>query len=180
MELKGDLGILGILDLIQTLSNMGKTGKLEIVLPTREKGEIFFKNGKLIHAHSIDNIGKEALIEILNWKSGSFRFVENIILPSPTIDEETSKSVLDAMVLQDEFKNKEDILNFVPIINDKVEVENFSLNIDEWRFLNLVDGKKRCCDIIEYMGTEKVKMIKIVEELYKKGIISFRKEKENG
>lgn len=42
MELKGDIGVLGILELIQTLSNMGKTGKLEIVLPTREKGELFF------------------------------------------------------------------------------------------------------------------------------------------
>lgn len=176
MELKGDLGLLGVLELIQTLSNMGKTGKLEIVLPTREKGELFFKNGKLIHAHSIDNFGKEALIEILNWRSGSFRFVENIILPAPTIDDETSKAILDAIVLQDEFKNKEEILNLIPQIKDSVEVENFSLNIDEWRILNIIDGKKRCCDIIEEIGTEKIKMIKIIEELYKKGIISFRKE----
>lgn len=176
MELKGDIGVLGILELIQTLSNMGKTGKLEIVLPTREKGELFFKNGKLIHAHSIDNIGKEALIEILNWNKGSFRFVENIILPAPTIDDETSKSVLEAISLQDEFKTKEDILNHIPILNEKIEIENFSLNIDEWRFLNLIDGKKKCCDIIEEMGTEKIKMINIVEELNKKGIISFRKE----
>lgn len=176
MELKGDIGVLGVLELIQTLSNMGKTGKLEIVLPTKEKGELFFKNGKLIHAHSIDNIGKEALIEILNWNKGTFRFVENVILPAPTIDEETSKSVLEAISLQDEFKTKENILNFIPILNERVEAENFSLNVDEWRFLNLIDGKKRCCDIIEEMGTEKIKMINIVEELNKKGIISFRKE----
>jgi len=176
MELKGDIGVLGILELIQTLSNMGKTGKLEIVLPNREKGELFFKNGKLIHAHSIDNIGKEALIEILGWNRGEFRFVENIILPAPTIDEETSKSVLEAISLQDEFKSREEILDYIPVISEDVKVENFSLNIDEWRFLNLIDGNKKCCDIIEEMGTEKVKMIKIVEDLYKKGIISFRKE----
>jgi hypothetical protein len=44
----------------------------------------------------------------------------------------------------------------------------------------LIDGKKKLCDIIEEIGTEKIKMINIIEELYKKGIISLRKEKDNG
>lgn len=180
MELKGDIGVLGILELIQTLSNMGKTGKLEIVLPTKEKGELYFKNGKLIHAHSIDNIGKEALIEILNWNRGSFRFVENVILPAPTIDEDTSKTVIEAISLQDEFRTKEDVLNFIPVLNDKIEMENISISVDEWRLLNIIDGKKKLCDIIEEIGTEKIKMINIIEELYKKGIISLRKENGNG
>jgi len=45
MEFKGDLGFLGINDVIQTLSSMGKTGKLEIVIPKKGKGELFLKMG---------------------------------------------------------------------------------------------------------------------------------------
>ncbi len=176
MEFKGDLGFLGINDIIQTLAQMGKTGKLEIVIPKKGKGELFFKNGKLIHAHSIDNVGKEALIEIVGWREGSFRFIENIILPPPSIDEDTSKLILDAISGQDEYKIKEDLLNYIPIINENVEIENFSLDKDQWRFIMAVDGKKRCCDIMEELGSEKIKFIYVIEDLSRKGIITLRKE----
>ena len=176
MEFKGDLGFLGINDVIQTLSSMGKTGKLEIIITKKGKGELFFKNGKLIHAHSIDNIGKEALIEIMSWKEGSFRFIENVILPPPSIDDDTSKTILDAISGQDEFKLKEETLNFIPEIKNEVELDSFFLDKDEWRIIMSIDGKKRCRDIMEEMGSEKVKFLNIIEELYKKGIISLRKE----
>lgn len=176
MEFKGDLSFLGINDVIQTLSSMGKTGKLEIVIPKKGKGELFFKYGKLIHAHSIDNVGKEALIEIISWKEGSFRFIENIILPPPSIDDDTSKTILEAITSQDEFKTKEELLNYIPEINSDVKLENFVLDKDEWRVVMSVDGSKKCCDIMEELGSEKIKFINVIEELYKKGIISLRKE----
>jgi len=176
MEFKGDLGFLGINDVIQTLSSMGKTGKLEIVIPKKGKGELFFKNGKLIHAHSIDNVGKEALIEIISWREGSFRFIENIILPPPSIDDDTSKTILEAITGQDEFKSKEEILNYIPEINNDVKLENFVLDKDEWRIVMSIDGSKKCYDIMEESDSEKVKFINVIEELYKKGIISLRKE----
>jgi len=176
MEFKGDLGFLGINDVIQTLSSMGKTGKLEILIPKKGKGELFFKNGKLIHAHSIDNVGKEALIEIISWREGSFRFIENIILPPPSIDDDTSKTILEAITGQDEFKSKEEVLDYIPEINNEIKLENFSLDKDEWRIIMTIDGNKKCCDIMEELGSEKVKFINIIEELYKKGIISLRKE----
>jgi len=176
MEFKGDLGFLGINDVIQTLSSMGKTGKLEIVIPKKGKGELFFKNGKLIHAHSIDNIGKEALIEIMSWREGSFRFIENIILPPPSIDDDTSKTILEAITGQDEFKSKEETLNFIPEINNDIKLDSFILDKDEWRIVMSIDGKKRCRDIIEEIGSEKVKFLNMIEEMYKKGIIFLRKE----
>ncbi|MGB9749388.1 MAG: DUF4388 domain-containing protein [Caldisericia bacterium] len=176
MEFKGDLGFLGINDVIQTLSSMGKTGKLEIVIPKKGKGELFFKNGKLIHAHSIDNVGKEALIEIISWREGSFRFIENIILPPPSIDDDTSKTILEAITGQDEFKSKEEVLDYIPEINNEIKFENFSLDKDEWRIIMTIDGNKKCYNIMEELGNEKVKFINVIEELYKKGIISLRKE----
>ncbi|MGB9843400.1 MAG: DUF4388 domain-containing protein [Caldisericia bacterium] len=176
MEFKGDLGFLGINDVIQTLSSMGKTGKLEIVIPKKGKGELFFKNGKLIHAHSIDNVGKEALIEIISWREGSFRFIENIILPPPSIDDDTSKTILEAITGQDEFKSKEEVLDYIPEINNEIKFENFSLDKDEWRIIMTIDGNKKCYNIMEELGSEKVKFINVIEELYKKGIISLRKE----
>ncbi|MGQ9845333.1 MAG: DUF4388 domain-containing protein [Caldisericia bacterium] len=176
MEFKGDLGVIGINDIIQALSSMGKTGKLEIVISKKGKGELFFKNGKLIHAHSIDNVGKEALIEIISWKEGSFRFIENIILPPPSIDDDTSKMILEAITIQDEFKTKEELLNYIPEINSDVKLENLVLDKDEWRIVMSFDGSKKCYDIMEELGSEKIKFINIIEELYKKGIISLRKE----
>jgi response regulator RpfG family c-di-GMP phosphodiesterase len=70
--LRGSLDNMGLAGLVQIL-NMGlKTAKLE--LTSEDKwGVIFVRSGNLVHATTNTQSGKEALFELLNWKTGEFQ-----------------------------------------------------------------------------------------------------------
>jgi len=44
----------------------------------------------------------------MSWREGSFRFIENIILPPPTIDDDTSKTILEAITGQMNLNQRRD------------------------------------------------------------------------
>ena len=64
-------------------------------------------------------------------------------------------------------------LNVKNQINNDIKLDSFILDKDEWRIVMSIDGKKRCRDIMEEIGSEKVKFLNMIEEMYKKGIIFF-------
>jgi len=176
MKLKGELGIIEVSSLIQTINQLRKTGKLEILLPNGDKGEIFFDNGEIIHAHSPDNFGLEALAEILLFKEGEFNFKENIVLPAPSIRMDTDRAIIEAMSMVDETQSIKDILSKVIEIKFQSDDSKISLNKEELVILMKSDGKKTLGEILSETGMDKVKFLKIIDQLLKKGIITLRKE----
>jgi len=176
MKLKGELGIIEVSSLIQTINQLRKTGKLEILLPNGDKGEIFFDNGEIIHAHSPDNFGLEALAEILLFKEGEFNFKENIVLPAPSIRMDTDRAIIEAISMVDETQSVKDILSKVAEIKFQSDDSKVSLNKEELVILIKSDGKKTLGEILSETGMDKVKFLKIIDQLLKKGIITLRKE----
>ncbi|RLB74419.1 MAG: hypothetical protein DRH15_15440 [Deltaproteobacteria bacterium] len=176
MKLKGELGIIEVSSLIQTINQLRKTGKLEILLPNGDKGEIFFDNGEIIHAHSPDNVGLEALAEILLFKEGEFNFKENIVLPAPSIRMDTDRAIIEAISMVDETQSIKDILSKVIEIKFQSDDSKVSLNKEELVILMKSDGKKTLGEILSETGMDKVKFLKIIDQLLKKGIITLRKE----
>jgi len=176
MKLKGELGIIEVSSLIQTINQLRKTGKLEILLPNGDKGEIFFDNGEIIHAHSPDNVGLEALAEILLFKEGEFNFKENIVLPAPSIRMDTDRAIIEAISMVDETQSIKDILSKVIEIKFQSDGSKVSLNKEELVILMKSDGKKTLGEILSETGMDKVKFLKIIDQLLKKGIITLRKE----
>lgn len=175
MKLKGELGIIEVSSLIQTINQLRKTGKLEIVLPSGEKGEIFFDSGEIIHAHSPDNFGLEALAEILLYKEGEFNFKENIILPAPSIKMGTERAIIEAISMADEVFGIEEILSKIPEVKFTDDTR-ISLNTEELKVLMQIDGNKNVEEILKNIGMDKVKFLKLIDQLFKKGIITLRKE----
>lgn len=176
MKLKGELGIIEVSSLIQTINQLRKTGKLEILLPNGDKGEIFFDNGEIIHAHSPDNFGLEALAEILLFKEGEFNFKENIVLPAPSIRMDTDRAIIEAISMVDETQSIKDILSKVIEIKFQSDGSKVSLNKEELVILMKSEGKKTLGEILSETGMDKVKFLKIIDQLLKKGIITLRKE----
>ncbi len=176
MKLKGELGIIEVSSLIQTINQLRKTGKLEILLPNGDKGEIFFDNGEIIHAHSPDNVGLEALAEILLFKEGEFNFKEDVVLPAPSIRMDTDRAIIEAISMVDETQSIKDILSKVIEIKFQSDGSKVSLNKEELVILMKSDGKKTLGEILSETGMDKVKFLKIIDQLLKKGIITLRKE----
>jgi len=92
-ELEGNLGQLGIADLLQILSMNKRTGKMTLSRPG-EAGEINVLEGRPVNAKLGRVEGEKALFRLLGWSEGSFAFVQG----SPSARERIHRSMDDALL----------------------------------------------------------------------------------
>jgi len=110
-SLRGNLGNTGILDVLQFLAMVGKTGELIAVCePRQTQGRVYFLTGTVVHSVTGDLVGMDALGEICSWQEGSFRFSENILSPETSITLPFQHALLEVVRFHDEKrKAKEDL-----------------------------------------------------------------------
>jgi len=97
--LEGSLRDFSLDDLLQMISLGGKTGELHLEGSTpfgRKKGIIYFENGEVKDAETEESRGEIAIVELLNIKEGSFKFVPN---DTSNIKRAISKSIPDLVLL---------------------------------------------------------------------------------
>jgi GGDEF domain-containing protein len=92
--LEGDLTKMQAPNLLQSLNMAKMTGRLD-VKDKNESARVYFDNGTAVHAEMKDAIGDEALIELVTWTAGEFRF-----WPDETTAQKTVKKRLDAMLME--------------------------------------------------------------------------------
>ncbi len=80
MELRGDLQSFPLTQLVQTLDNAQRTGKLDI---EGHEGSfaIFFQKGRVIHAQSPYSSGLPAFFDTFLVRDGTFNFLPSVIMP---------------------------------------------------------------------------------------------------
>ncbi len=92
--LTGNLAVLHITNLLQSIS-MGKmTGRLHIE-PTTGPVDVFFEAGSPVHALSRQSSGEEAFLEVVALNNGSFIFEPNL-----KTDTRTITRTLDSLILK--------------------------------------------------------------------------------
>ncbi len=97
--LEGSLRDFSLDDLLQMISLGGKTGELHLEGLTpfgKRKGIIYFENGEVKDAETEETRGEIAILDLLNIKEGTFRFVPNDTLH---IKKAISKSIPDLVLL---------------------------------------------------------------------------------
>ena len=100
MELRGDLQSFPFVQLIQTLDNAQRSGKLDI---RGHLGDfaVFFQKGRIIHAQSPYSSGLPAFYDVFLENSGTFNFVSNVIMPPRRITASTASLLIEAAGLVD-------------------------------------------------------------------------------
>ncbi len=99
--MKGRLQDMAVADLIQHNCQDRKTARIQLK-NGRAKGELFFQNGNLIHA-SVDNqIGEEAVYQLMTWDMGTFELTTQLSSPPVTITRSWTSLLLEAARLVDE------------------------------------------------------------------------------
>lgn len=99
--MKGRLQDMAVADLIQHNCQDRKTARVQLK-NGREKGELFFKNGNVVHA-SVDNqTGEEAVYQLMNWEEGTFELIPEVDPPAITITRKWTSLLLEAARLADE------------------------------------------------------------------------------
>ncbi|MCX6084486.1 MAG: DUF4388 domain-containing protein [Caldiserica bacterium] len=102
MELRGDLQSFPLGQLIQTLDNAQRTGKLDIEGHLGSFA-IFFQKGKVIHAQSPYSSGLPAFFDAFLERDGTFSFVSSVIMPPRRIAQSNTSLLIEATGLADEY-----------------------------------------------------------------------------
>ena len=84
MAFQGSLAELHLPDIIQLVSVSGKTGIFHLTEGT-QRGEIYLKDGRIVHAGLGEIEGEEAVYELAIWRKGEFRFDADVEAPRETI-----------------------------------------------------------------------------------------------
>jgi hypothetical protein len=90
----GRLGSVSLPDLVQLLGTSRRTATL-VLEREGESARIFFKDGRVLHAHAGSIEGEDALPKLLDWGDATFVVEEGILnLPKITISKDTGALML--------------------------------------------------------------------------------------
>jgi hypothetical protein len=99
--MKGRLQDMAVADLIQHNCQDRKTARIQL-RNGRAKGELFIKNGNVVHA-AMDNVkGEEAVYRMMEWGEGTFELSGETEAPAVTITRNWTSLLLEAARLADE------------------------------------------------------------------------------
>ena len=90
-QLDGDI----LVNLLQYLNLNGASGVLRLTTGLGSSGEVFTENGQVVHASTGESRGMTALVRLLRFTQGRFRFEAGVEAPERSIDKP-----LDALLLE--------------------------------------------------------------------------------
>ena len=99
-KLKGDLAIMPLPELLQTLHTSGKTGIVDV--QSYQEGVVYISNAKIIHSQLGDLSPRGAVWEMLSWRKGTFVFRELFEMnQEPTLDIDIMEMTSQALAVID-------------------------------------------------------------------------------
>src|SRR5262245_15373247 len=105
-RLGGDLGELGLPELVQTLTSGMKTACVMLRCGTKQ-GELWFRGGDLVHAATATRFGDLAVFEMLGWTEGEFVVEYGVVSDARSITQDATFLVLDGLRQMDERSERE-------------------------------------------------------------------------
>lgn len=99
--LEGDLARLQVPTLLQSIAMEKMTGRLEFQRPG-ETGDIFFQDGNLQHASTLDCSGDDAVLELITWQDGNFHFYEGETFLHQTTQKRLETLLMEGITLLDQ------------------------------------------------------------------------------
>ena len=146
MSFQGSLSELSLPDVIQLVASSGKTGCFHLT-DGEVKGEIYLREGRIVHAQVEDLSGEEAVYQLTIWSRGEFRFEAGATtLAASTIAKTNTNLLMEAARRLDEWRvlqRKVPSMDLVPefVIPEGREGQ-INLNTSEWLILSKVDGRR--------------------------------------
>jgi CheY-like chemotaxis protein len=103
---RGVLRRVGLMDVIQMECLAANSSVLEVTSPDL-RGEIFIRNGSIIHAWAGDTSGEKGLYRLLSLRGGQFALRPFVEPPQPTIEGTWESLLMEAARQQDEARGGE-------------------------------------------------------------------------
>jgi hypothetical protein len=177
MAFQGSLAELHLPDIIQLVSVSGKTGVFHLT-EAEHRGEIYLKEGQIVHATLGDLSGEEAVYALAIWRKGEFRFDASDDTPPKTIEKSNTSLLMEAARRLDEWRVLSKKIPSVDLVPEFVILENregqINLNTMEWLLLSKIDGERSVRGISKAAGLSVFDAAKLLYGLVATGLIRLK------
>ncbi len=181
--LEGDLNKLQVPNLLQSIQLAKMTGRLDIRTRT-ENSEVFFQEGIPLHCKLKEVTGDSALVELITWTSGEFRFWPEEKTGERTINKRLDSALMEGVALLDQWK-------YLETANLRMESclvkKNAMISEDEFKarlakgapiafeqqldFYELIDNRNTLFDLLRKRPMNKIEWVPILFNLVSCGLV---------
>ena len=175
MAFQGSLKELPLPDIIQLVSVSGKTGVF-VLENDDAKGEIYLRDGMIVHARVGEIEGEEAIYELAIWPQGNFIFHAGQTPPSTTIQRSNTNLLMEAARRIDEWQvlsKRIPSTRLVPVFTEQANTTSVSLTPGEWELTTKIDERRSIEEISIGLGRSPFEICKVLYGMITSGLISL-------
>ena len=176
MAFQGSLKELPVPDIVQLMSVSGKTGVFTLTRGA-ERGQIYLKNGQMVHSRLGDVSGEEAVYALAIWSSGDFQFTASEETDEHTISKSNTSLLMEAARRLDEWKvlsKKIPGIDAVPRLRERESPEPVTLSPQEWNLAGKIDGHRTIEEIARASGDTPFEIAKTLYGLVAADLVELR------
>ena len=176
MSFQGSIQELPVPDIIQLVSVSGKTGMFMLVRGS-ERGFIYLRNGRIVHAELGPISGEEAVYALAIWSTGDFQFTPGKEAETVTIEKTNTSLLMEAARRLDEWKvlaRKIPGVEYVPTLKAREVGEPITLSPPEWNLVMFIDGRKSVEDLARATHSNSFDTAKILYGLVTADLVEMR------
>lgn len=179
MAFQGSLKELPLPDIIQLVSVSGKTGLFSLRGNNDVTGEIYLRGGHIVHAHSGDLQGEEAMYELAIWPEGDFVFTPGQETEITTIQKSNTNLLMEAARRIDEWQilsKRIPSTRLVPVFTQQATTTSVSLTPQEWALICKIDERRTIEEVAVGLGMSPFEACKLLYGLITSGLVSLNED----
>lgn len=188
---EGELSETLACNLFNSIHMAGATGRLTIKAPGDE-AEIFFADGKLLHARCREAYGGECVMVLCTWDEGHFRFDPDVRSDRKTVHQNIEKLLLKGVLLADKQRflenngvNANSVLVCARRDLAEAEFESISTAAESGSYLSYdmtfqkqfylaIDNKRTVTEVINTMGLLRSQWVPLLVRMIKCGFVKVQ------
>jgi hypothetical protein len=175
MSFQGSLRELQLADIVQLFSTSGKTGKFSLIRDD-ERGTLYLKGGRIVHAEVGDVVGDEAVHVLASWTSGDFQFEPAEETDRVSIHKSNARLLMEAAHQHDEWRvlsRKVPGLDSVPTLASPDAGRPVTLSPAEWGLIVRIDGKKSVRELAKESDSSSFDVAKLLYGLVTANLVDM-------
>ncbi len=176
MSFQGSIQELPVPDIIQLVSVSGKTGMFMLVRGA-ERGYIYLRNGRIVHAELGGITGEEAVYALAIWSTGDFQFTPGKETETSSVDKTNTSLLMEAARRLDEWKvlaRKVPDVDHVPVLKPRSMGEPVTLSPPEWNLVIRIDGRKSVEELSRATSSNSFETAKVLYGLVTSDLVDMR------
>ncbi|TKJ31276.1 MAG: hypothetical protein CEE40_01860 [Chloroflexi bacterium B3_Chlor] len=178
--LSGNLAQLPLLEILKLLSSEGQTGRLSLSNGA-SKGEIFLREGNVVHAASGEHISEEAVYSLMGWLQGGFRFVPDVGAPEESVTTPTEQVLLEGARRVQQWGEIKKVIPSTDVVFKLSPVgASGTVNLEayEWQVVARVNAARTVAQIAQDLGEDEFRVAKVLYRLVSAGLLEVGEKPE--